>query len=54
MKPLLFVALAAAVLAGCANQAPAPVSLHNDWRTGTDYSPYRSIPTVLHCDDCRL
>lgn len=53
MKRLVLACLVVAALAGCAAQ-PAPLTMHNDWRTGTDYSPYRSIPTVLHCDDCRL
>lgn len=51
MKSLLALLLAA-TLAGCAT-APEPVAMHNDRRTGTDYSPYRSIATAIQCDDCR-
>lgn len=50
---LLAVAVAAvALLAGCAMK-PAEPSMRTDWRTGTDHSPYRSIPAAIQCDDCR-
>jgi uncharacterized lipoprotein YajG len=54
MKPLLLIALAAAILGGCAKQPTVQTTMYNDWRTGTDYTPYRSIPSVLYCDDCRF
>lgn len=54
-KRLILAAMAVVmggVLGGCASrQAEDP--MRSDWRTGTDYSPYRSIPAVVQCDDCR-
>jgi hypothetical protein len=52
MKKLLLTILAVATLGGCASQQP--LNMSNDWRTGTDQTPYRSIPTALICDDCKL
>lgn len=52
MKKLLLILIATAALGGCASQQP--LSMKNDWRTGTDQTPYRSISTVLICDDCNL
>lgn len=51
MKKLLLVILVVG-LVGCA-AAPAKVTMENDWRTGTEYSPYRSSDAVLQCSDCR-
>jgi len=51
MKKLLFMILAAVALNGCASQAPS--GMKSDWRTGTDQSPYRSIPTAIVCDACK-
>ena len=51
-KYILFSVFAAWVLGGCATQAQ--VSMRNDWRTGTDQSPYRSVSPAIVCDDCRL
>ena len=53
MKKLLNISAFAALVAlsGCAS--PPGNSMVEDQRTGTDYSPYRSIPSVLLCDDCQ-
>lgn len=42
-----------AILAGCAGAPQQSSSMASDWRTGTDYTPYRTIPVVLQCVDCR-
>lgn len=42
---------ALSAMGGCATR-PEP-SMRNDWRTGTDYTPYRTIPAAIQCDDCR-
>ena len=52
MKKLLLILIITATLGGCAS--PQPLGMRNDWRTGTDQTPYRSIPTALICDDCNL
>lgn len=52
MKKLFLILAVFAALGGCASQQP--LSMNNDWRTGTDQSPYRSIPTALLCDGCAL
>ncbi len=54
MKRILLslAAVISAFLCGCAAR-PQDATAQNDWRAGTDYSPYRSIPVVLQCDDCR-
>lgn len=55
MKRFLLTLLAAAALGGCATQPrDEPLSMANDWRTGTDQTPYRSLEPVLVCDGCRL
>lgn len=54
MKRFLLAWALMTLLAGCATQTvPQKITMENDWRTGTDQTPYRSIPTVLLCDDCR-
>jgi uncharacterized lipoprotein YajG len=54
MKRIL-IALAAlvslAVLSGCATKPDT--TMYNDWRTGTSYTPYRTITSTIQCDDCR-
>lgn len=52
---MIFAAVAAMVaglLGGCAARGDGD-AMRSDWRTGTDYSPYRSIQAVVQCDDCR-
>lgn len=49
--PALAALVAALLLAGCAT--PAPPARKTDPDEGTNFSPYRSIPPVLLCDDCR-
>ncbi len=54
MNPVLIAALTAAVLCtlgGCATKSE-PAARY-DWRTGTDATPYRTIPALIQCDDCR-
>ena len=54
MRKLLSLFFAVA-LVGCAS-APEPMATQaskEDWRAGTDYSPYRSISPVIVCDECR-
>lgn len=55
MKTIWLALCVGAVLSGCAVQkaVQAPVSMGNDWRIGTDQTPYRSIAPVLLCDGCR-
>lgn len=51
----LFVALAILLVGvpACSTQTPKP-SMGNDWRTGTDHTPYRSVPAVIQCDGCEV
>ena len=50
---LALAALAVAFMTiGCATGS-GKTSKRTDGRTGTDASPYRSVPTVILCDDCR-
>lgn len=49
--PILAIALALA-LPGCS--APKPTGVAADPRAGTEASPYRTIPTAIQCDDCRM
>lgn len=51
MIRVLFIVLCAASLAACASQQP--LTIKNDWRTGTDQTPYRSLAPAIVCDDCR-
>jgi len=50
---VLTTALVLVCVSGCATKVPEPTPLRSDWRTGTDFSPYRTIPTAIQCDDCR-
>lgn len=52
MKKLALSLVAAIMLAGCATQQQ--LNMKNDWRTGTDQSPYRSIAPAIICDDCAV
>lgn len=52
MKTFLTILSMAFVLAGCS--APQATGLRADPRTGTDASPYRTIPAAIQCDDCRM
>ncbi|WP_022978935.1 hypothetical protein [Ideonella sp. B508-1] len=38
-------------LGGCATKQE--LTMRNDPRVGTDFSPYRTIPAAIQCDDCR-
>lgn len=49
---VLLTLMAAMFSSGCATHDHA-VTIFNDWRTGTEFSPYRSIPAAIQCDDCR-
>ncbi|WP_156443848.1 hypothetical protein [Burkholderia savannae] len=50
MKRLILVVLAVVTIAGCAESKP--ITMHNDWRSGTNQSPYRTVPTALICTSC--
>lgn len=51
-EKLLLILITTATLGGCTSQWP--LSMRNDWRTGTNQTPFRSIPTALICDDYNL
>ncbi len=51
MKKILILAVAT-ILGGCVAQQQ-PINMRNDGRTGSDQTPYRSIPAVLICDGCK-
>lgn len=50
---ILMLTLVAAVLQGCATAPQKALNMAADPRTGTDFSPYRSIAPAIQCDDCR-
>lgn len=52
MKRLALAVALLVAMTGCVT-TPAPVTIRNDPRTGTEHSPYRSVPVVIQCDDCR-
>jgi len=52
MKRFILASVVIACLGGCA-AASRPISMENDWRTGTDHTPYRSIAPAIQCDSCK-
>ena len=53
IRLILTFAMLLASASGCATHTPKP-SMANDWRTGTDHTPYRSVPAAIQCDGCEL
>jgi hypothetical protein len=49
---LLMVAVTVALASGCAGPAKT-AGWRADSRAGTDLSPYRTMPVVIQCSDCR-
>ncbi|HHV7523723.1 TPA: hypothetical protein ACUNF5_005248 [Burkholderia orbicola] len=50
MKRLILAVLAVVTIAGCVD--PKPITMRNDWRSGTSQSPYRTVPSALICTSC--
>jgi len=56
MKALIKIsmcALCAALFVACAAPCSSKDSMLADPYVGSETSPYRSIPAVVYCDDCR-
>lgn len=53
MRAAIMIMLAVMGLAGCASQPVVePITMYNDWRVGTEQTPYRTIAPVLICQGC--
>ena len=53
MKGIAALVLVAALVSGCASYStPIAAAAAADARTGTEHTPYRSMPTALQCGDC--
>jgi hypothetical protein len=49
---ILIVSFGMASIAGCS--APKAAGLRVDTRAGSEVSPYRTVPTAIQCDECRM
>lgn len=53
MRRITTALLICLALSACATAPQKPLAMGADTRTGTDFSPYRSIAPAIQCDDCR-